>query len=120
MTVRYGHIKAYLIGVSHADIALVLARHVTVDGINIFRADQLIHWNVNTHTQGDIQIINMHTSTIIHPQTPKGKLKGRKTKTNQFPIINTDTYIPIHVHTQMSQTVSLDSCQWRIKSYLQS
>lgn len=34
---------AYLIGVSHADIALVLGGHVAVNGINIFRADQLIH-----------------------------------------------------------------------------
>lgn len=43
MTVNNSHIKAYLIGVSHADVALVLAGHIAVDGINIFRADQLIH-----------------------------------------------------------------------------
>lgn len=41
--VNQSHITLYLIGVSHADIALVLAGHVAVDGINIFRADQLIH-----------------------------------------------------------------------------
>lgn len=50
MTVNHSHISADLIGVSHADIALVLPGHVAVDGINIFRADQLIHWNVSIHT----------------------------------------------------------------------
>lgn len=43
-------ITADLIGVPHADVALVLARYVAVDWINIFRADQLIHWNVSIHT----------------------------------------------------------------------
>lgn len=45
-------IAAYLVGVAHADITLVLAGHVPVNGINILRADQLIHWKewADTHT----------------------------------------------------------------------
>lgn len=54
------HIAAYLIGVSHADIALVLAGHVAVDGINIFGADQLVHYNVSPQTEAD-EKITVHT-----------------------------------------------------------
>ena len=44
----------HLIGVSHADIALVLARDVAVDGVDVFRADQLIHW---THTHREVRSV---------------------------------------------------------------
>lgn len=67
-TVNHSHISAHLIGVSHADVALVLARHVAVDGIDIIRADQLIHWNVSTHTKAHTQ-----TLTCIHTQEHTNK-----------------------------------------------
>lgn len=60
-------IKAYLIGVSHADIALVLAGHIAVDGINIFRADQLIHWNVSIELMVNTYKQNKHTEINRNP-----------------------------------------------------
>lgn len=100
MTVRYGHIKAYLIGVSHADIALVLARHVTVDGINIFRADQLIHWNVNTHTHRETykSLTCIPAQSYIHKHQ-KASLKAERQKQINFPsLIQTHIYLYTYTH----------------------
>lgn len=83
-TVNHSHISAHLIGVSHADVALVLARHVAVDGIDIIRADQLIHWNVSTHTN-----INMHSYTRAHDK--KASLNEERQKYQSLIIYkNTD------------------------------
>lgn len=52
--------EAYLIGVPHADVALVLPWDVSVDGVDVFRVDQLIHWKVKKHTCAETKDYECH------------------------------------------------------------
>lgn len=42
---------AHLIGVSHADVPLILSWHVAMDGVDVLWADQTIHWMANTEQE---------------------------------------------------------------------
>lgn len=40
-----------LVGVAHADVALILARYVAMDGVNVLGADQFVNWDTRSSTR---------------------------------------------------------------------